>query len=507
MLGLVAWPFLRLAVEPGVRRRFRAFPRMQALLTGSLAVYAALVAVIALAAPTWLRPVAVIAAVVIVAERWQARPRHGRRRGLAPGSLTMAPLSPWRDPAYYARQAARHGPVFKFRHFVFPAVGIVGLDRAADFLRSQAGNLFVPPAPFNSLVPGGFVRYLEAGQHRDVASVLRAAMSPNVVEACRLELAAETRSAVARLARGTDGGVDPVPVLDGMVLHVMMLTFFGITPGPLLERLEAEYGIADYRHLARVGRARAAAAVFEIVRQVRELAVGLADGSRPERPSFLSELTHLHPELLADDEVMGNFVYTLQTARLDVNGLLMWLLKQAGKHPDWMTRLAEEASRNPVEVRRPDGLADRIVRETLRLHQSEFLLRRVKRPIRWEGFDIPAGWFVRVCVQESHRSHDAFDDPERFDPDRFLDPPDRTRYSPFGVYRRLCPGEHLSRAIAGQLVVELASGYDLEIADDGPLEFSGFHWRPSARFRVRLVARPSGDQAMERNAPRSAARG
>lgn len=500
----MVWPFLRLAVEPGVRRRFRAFPRVRAILTGSLAVYAALVAVIALVEPIWLRAAAAIAALVVVAERWQARPRHGRRRGLAPGSLAMAPLSPWRDPTYFARQAARHGPVFKFRHFVFPAVGIVGLERAADFLRTQAGSLFVPPAPFNSLVPGGFVRYLEAGQHRDVASVLRAAMSPNVVEACRPELAAETRSAVARLARGTDGGVDPVPVLDGMVLHVMMLTFYGISPGPLLERLEAEYGIADYRHLARVGRARAAAAVFEIVRQVRELAVGLAAGSRP---SFLSELTRLHPELLADDEVMGNFVYTLQTARLDVNGLLMWLLKQAGEHPDWMTRLAEETSRNAVEVGRPDGLADRIVRETLRLHQSEFLLRRVKRPIRWEGFDIPAGWFVRVCVQESHRSHDAFDDPERFDPSRFLDPPDRTRYSPFGVYRRLCPGEHLSRAIARQLVVALASGYDLEVADDGPPEFSGFHWRPSARFRVRLVPRPSGDEPTERTAPRSAARG
>jgi cytochrome P450 len=109
-------------------------------------------------------------------------------------------------------------------------------------------------------------------------------------------------------------------------------------------------------------------------------------------------------------------------------------------------------------------------------------------------------------VQESHRSHDAFDDPDRFDPDRFLVPPDRTRYSPFGVYRRLCPGEHLSRGIARQLVVELASGYDLEVAGDGSPEFSGFHWRPSSRFRVRLVARPFGDGAMERAAPRSAIR-
>ena len=148
-----------------------------------------------------------------------------------------------------------------------------------------------------------------------------------------------------------------------------------------------------------------------------------------------------------------------------------------------------------------------MVRETLRLDQSEFLLRRVKRPIRWGEFDIPAGWFVRVCVQESHRSPAAFDDPERFDPERFLQPPDRARYSPFGVYRRLCPGEHLSRAIGAHLIVELASGYDLEIIGDGPPEFSGFHWRPSPRFRVRLVARSSGDRLTDRAVPRSAPHG
>jgi cytochrome P450 len=476
---------------------------MQTILTGSLAAYVVVVAVLTFAAPAWLRPAAAIAALVWVAERWQARPGFGRRRGRPPGSLALAPLSPWRDPRYYAKQAARHGSVFKFRHFVYPAVGIVGLERAADFLRTQAGSLFVPPAPFNSLVPGGFVRYIEADHHRDVAAVLRAVMSWDVVEACQPDWAAEARSAVQELAMGADGGVDPSPAVDRLVLHDLMRAFYAITPGPLLERLETRYRIADYRHLARVGRARACAAVFEIVDQVRELAASPRRG----RPSFLSELGRLHPELLADDEVMGNFVYTLQTARLDVNGLLMWLLKRAGENPAWMSGLAAEARRDPGAVPRPGGLADRGVRETLRLDQSEFLLRRVKRPIRWGEFDIPAGWFVRVCVQESHRSPEAFDDPERFDPDRFLDPPDRARYSPFGVYRRLCPGEHLARAIGMHLVIELASRYDLQVVGDGPPEFSGFHWRPNPRFRVRLVARSSGDRITDRGARRSTRQG
>ena len=71
-------------------------------------------------------------------------------------------LAPWRDPQFYLKQAAQHGPVFKFRHFVYPAIGIVGLERAAEFLESNDENLLVPPAPFNGLVPGGFVRFLSA---------------------------------------------------------------------------------------------------------------------------------------------------------------------------------------------------------------------------------------------------------------------------------------------------------------------------------------------------------
>lgn len=136
---------------------------------------------------------------------------------------------------------------------------------------------------------------------------------------------------------------------------------------------------------------------------------------------------------------------------------------------------------------RSGGLADRIVRETLRLHQSEFLLRRVKSPIEWDGFRIPAGWHVRICVGESHRLPEMFDQPEVFDPDRFLQPPNRTRYSPFGLSPRLCPGEHLARAMGRHLAAELVSRYDCQVFGVEPQEFSGFHWRPGSHFRVALT--------------------
>lgn len=487
LLGVIALPLARLVVDAGVRRRFQAFPRVQIIMAGALALYTCTVAVIALVLPEMLRPAAVAALVLLAVERWQARAAYGRKRGLPSGSLAFMPISPWRDPQFYRKQAAEHGPVFKFRHFVYPAIGIVGLDRAAQFLATNDENLVVPPAPFNRLVPGGFVRYLNAERHRDVASVLRAALTPAVVDSCEPTLATEAKIALEALAADGDGNADPVLVMDRMVLHDLMQCFFGISPGDALDRLERQYRIADYRHLARTGRNRAGAAVFDIIEEIRTLVSDreLLAG----RQSFLAELCRIHPEALADDELMSNFVYTLHTGRLDAVGFLAWLLVRLGENPLWVTRLASEIDADRAHALQPGGLADRIVRETLRLHQSEFLLRRVKSPIQWDGLSIPAGWYIRICVQESHRSSEMFDSPDVFDPNRFLHPPSRARYSPFGLPPRICPGAHLSRAIGKHLAAELASGYELQVHNAEPLEFSGFHWRPGSRFRVSVQAR------------------
>ena len=74
-----------------------------------------------------------------------------------------------------------------------------------------------------------------------------------------------------------------------------------------------------------------------------------------------------------------------------------------------------------------------------------------------------------------------------FDPDRFVQSPDRTRYSPFGFAPHLCPGEHLTRAMGRRLAAEIARGYEISVRGVDPWEFNGFHWRPNDRMRVALT--------------------
>jgi hypothetical protein len=103
----------------------------------------------------------------------------------------------------------------------------------------------------------------------------------------------------------------------------------------------------------------------------------------------------------------------------------------------------------------------------------------------------PAGWLVRVCTQESHRNPEVFADPDRYDPDRFLDPSwNAAEYAPFGIDGHSCIGEALTRRFTSVLLVRIARSYDVVVTNDGPLEMGEFqHWTPSDDFRIRLVSR------------------
>ena len=113
------------------------------------------------------------------------------------------------------------------------------------------------------------------------------------------------------------------------------------------------------------------------------------------------------------------------------------------------------------------------------------------RTIEFEGFRLPKGWLIRLCVWESHRSGDAFEDPETFDPDRFLSSAFHTsEYSPFGWAQHACNGVPLTNMLCRTVIEELVGGFEWRIEGNGPLEH-GFrhwqHWRPTSELRLSLT--------------------
>jgi cytochrome P450 len=125
----------------------------------------------------------------------------------------------------------------------------------------------------------------------------------------------------------------------------------------------------------------------------------------------------------------------------------------------------------------------RVVDETLRLHPPAWgIARTSKRSSRLGPYKVPWGTGIIVSVYTIHRSARYWDNPERFDPDRFLSghDPRRPAYLPlaFGAGPRMCIGAAFAAAEA-RLVLTLAlQRLELStLSDEAPVFYPEFSLR------------------------------
>jgi cytochrome P450 len=89
-----------------------------------------------------------------------------------------------------------------------------------------------------------------------------------------------------------------------------------------------------------------------------------------------------------------------------------------------------------------------VVQEAMRLYPPVWILpRQAIQDDEVGDYHVPAGSDVLVCPYTLHRHPQFWEEPDRFDPDRFDQNVDayRPRYSfiPFGAGPRFCVGNHL----------------------------------------------------------------
>jgi cytochrome P450 len=502
LLLVAPWPFWRLAASTPVRQR----PRDQVLLVAVLVAYGLSVVLVAMRWPSLLPVLALIAVVIVAAVWWRSRSSHGRADGLPPGRIRLHPLEPFDDVDYLLREAARYGPIFKIGATfpiptTTPIICVVGHDLGLELLRDHESSLEVyPPFPASRFIPRGFLRSMTAEDHDRYAPIFRQAVTRAADPAFEASVAAAARRLVDRMAADSaaagDRGIDPVTYLRGFAFEVMARLSFGFEPGSpeqvrLAERFRALNVSGIARRLPQGTRQRRWA---EVVAEV-EAELG-RDGPAPH-VGVLREALALASDTPAPDPdrerdtIVGNVLQMQESGSQDLAGLLVWVVKHLGDHPVWLDRVRDDghdaASRS---------LAERVIRESLRLEQSEFLNRRMTEDIQFRGYRFPKGWRVRVCIREGHRSPDVFERPIEFDPDRWLGRTHPlTEYAPFGLYRHHCLAARLTQRVGAILVEELARSTTLTITRDGPREHGRFHWQPSHRLRIALEPRDPSKRA------------
>lgn len=496
MLGALSWPALEPCLSPAF---WRAFPSLAWRLAALTAAYAVGLGMLAVVAPLWaLRCLATLALAVLVAVRWHSAAARGRARRWPPGSLRPLSLCPWFERDFFQKQHQRFGSPFKTVQFVRPMACLVGLPRGLDFLREHQASLGSPPLPSGRFIPGGFLRHMTPEKHVSTKEVFRKAIVREVYEPLEPFMRETFRAELAGMEGNSNGpgrqGVPPRRHIQRAVFAVWARLFFHVEPGTAaFARLKALFRIIDVRNPSNVSDAAVRQALAEITEMLRaQLATGVLSGGGEPR-SILEAMARSRPGSIENPTISGNLIYLMHFTWGDVSGLLQWVFRMLTEHTEWAEQL--RATRT-VALPEPDagpGLSTRVVMETLRMEQSEHLYRVANRDIEHEGFVIPRGWLVRLCVRESHRDPVVFHEPDKFNPDRFLGRSyTRREYSPFGAgLRHTCLGEGLSRQVGRVFAEELALGYRWRTVADGPYELSPWrHWRPSSDWLV--VLRPAG---------------
>lgn len=158
-------------------------------------------------------------------------------------------------------------------------------------------------------------------------------------------------------------------------------------------------------------------------------------------------------QVFSDDDVVNHMIFLLMAAHDTSTITLSNLVYHLAKHPEWQTRLREEALTLPLSEVTPETLEqltdmDWAMKETLRLTPPvPFIPRRATREASYKGYRIPAGAFVQIAPDYVHRCADYWSEPMRFDPERFS--PERREdrrhpfsWVPFGGGAHKCIGLH-----------------------------------------------------------------
>ena len=482
-------PLIRVMIAPVF---WRSFPRYAVYATAIVTTGLLGVLLAGVLAPPLHRLALIAAGVFLVFEHWRNRPNFGRYRKLPPGSLKRFPQGFWDDHLFFLHNAYRHGPVFKTSHFIHPMVCIADLEKSISFLNEHDQFLIKPPMKFDKVVPGGFLCFMSGDSHRRYRPIIAHAVSKGVVDRLmpniRLYLAEKSKSIVENPAF-SKGSSSPLPVLEALVFDLWLQLFFGIDASTReATELRELYRLIAIKQLDSTSVDQGKSHVKRIVSIVESEVNDRDPGDRTD--AFIDQVDFTKLDTHQRQVVMGNLAYLLYASSADVSSLLFWLLKMLSDNDVWLSRLGSLT----VEVdrsREAKELARRIVLETLRMEQSEYLYRRAHKALTIDNIVIPEGWLIRICIREAHRHRDLVERADQFDPDRFLTwNPTPTQYRPFGGTLHACPAAHLVLTVATEAILALTTHCSWHVLADGPRELNEWmHWCPSSRFRLQLTPR------------------
>jgi cytochrome P450 len=222
-------------------------------------------------------------------------------------------------------------------------------------------------------------------------------------------------------------------------------------------------------------RARADNVLLEYIRQRRHQPPG------HDLLQSLMDARYSDGEGMSDELVLSESMQLLVAGHETSSNALSWLLYLLSSRPDCLERMRQEFDAVLGDAPLSHGhvprfeFATQVIQEALRLYPPFWMIDRMAvADDRAGDLAIPRGSMVIVFVYGAHHAQRYWDDPERFDSERFTKTHEKQQtpftYLPFGAGPRGCIGGNYAMLQILMILSVLLRRYDFQLSPGQTIE-------------------------------------
>ena len=363
-------------------------------------------------------------------------------------------------------------------------VSEVLIDKAADYQKGPVLRVIARPVLGDGLLTS------EGEQHRERRKLVAPAFAHQRVSKYAAVMTARTNAARDEWRDGQE--VDMAQEMMRLTLDIVGRTLFDVellgkadTLGRDITTVQHSAEVQmrmpfriPFRWKADAALARLNETIYGLIRERRATGEDKGDLLSMLLLSTNEDTGQHLTDQEARDEAMTLFLAGHETTAQ----AMAWAWYLLARNPQYFARLREEGAPFALQV----------MKETMRLYPPAYLVARsALRETSIGGFPVKKDDLVFMAPWLFHRDARLFEDPLRFDPDRFLPEREaklpRFAYMPFGGGRRICIGNQFA-LMEGQIILNtLAQRIDMKLLSKKPIGVEPFiTLRPKGGVRVKL---------------------
>jgi cytochrome P450 len=269
--------------------------------------------------------------------------------------------------------------------------------------------------------------------------------------------------------------------MQALTLEIIIRVVFGVAEGPRLDELRSKLGVfVEFGLLTMIGLSQPTLLKLPLWRRSQRLLAEIDEAifaeidersaapDLEERSDVLSRMltVKLEGDQLTRQEVRDQLITLLLAGHETTATALAWTFHELARDPA-LQRRAQEAARTG-----DSAYLEAVAKEAMRLHPVIYeVMRTVTEDVELGGYRIPAGHTVAPVIGIVQSDPANHREPERFDPERFLDGSARSSvWLPFGGGARRCLGAGFALMEAVEVLRVVLGRFELSLVPGGRAE-------------------------------------